>query len=166
MGVTVTRDKVGDMARAVRALTKREVLVGIPAANAARKPEDGEEGTPINNAALGYIHETGSPKQNIPARPFLLPGVEGVKDQITARLKKAGQAALSGDLSKIELALAAVGMTAQSAVQRKLVDGPFTPLKPATIAAREYAGFVGTKPLIRTGQLRQAITFVLRDKGK
>jgi hypothetical protein len=165
MGVKVTVDKTDDVMRAVKVLTKRQVLIGIPDVNAARKP-DGNDPSPIGNAALGYIHETGSPAQNIPARPFLVPGVASIKNQAIARLKKAGQAALDGDIKPIDKELNAIGLIGQAAVQQKITDGPFEPLAPRTIAARVRKGFTGIKPLLRTGQLRQAITFVLRDKGK
>lgn len=166
MGVKITKDRVAEVMRGVKALVKAEVLIGIPETRADRKPEEGEEKTPISNAAIGYISEYGSPKRNIPARPFLIPGVESIKDRAIPRLKRAGQSAIDGDSRDIAKSLIAIGIMGQSAVQKKIVDGPFTPLKPATIAAREHEGFKGTKPLIRTGQLRQAITFVLRDKGK
>src|ERR1019366_6299725 len=93
MGVKVTVDKTDDMMRAVKLLTTRRVLIGIPDVNAAREPS-ADDPSPINNAALGYIHEFGSPINNIPARPFLVPGVASIKDQAIARLKKAAQAAL------------------------------------------------------------------------
>jgi hypothetical protein len=40
----------------------------------------------------------------------------------------------------------------------------FAPLAAATLAARRRKGRTGTKPLIDTGQLRRAITYVLRRK--
>jgi hypothetical protein len=164
--VRVIKDRVAEVVETIKKLTSKEVLVGIPRENAARKPEPGEKGEPINNAALGYIHEFGAPEANIPPRPFLIPGVEKVKDQAIARLKKAGELALNGDVSKVDAQLTAVGLLAQSAVQQKIVDGPFTPLKPRTLARRAARGRTGTKPLIDTGALRQAIAFVIVKKER
>lgn len=164
MTVRITKDRVAEVLAAVKKLTAKEVLVGIPQANAERKPEPGEP--PITNAELGYIHEFGAPEANIPARPFLIPGVERIQDQAIARLKKAGQKALEGEVAQIDQQMRAVGLIAQSAVQKKITDGPFVPLKPRTIAERVARGRTGTKPLIDTGALRQSITFVVADKGK
>ena len=46
----VTKDDVAKVIGALTALTKQEVLVGIPAASAGR-----DDGSPINNAELGYL---------------------------------------------------------------------------------------------------------------
>jgi phage gpG-like protein len=164
MGVKVT-DKTDDVKRALKVLTTRRVLVGIPAVNDAREP-DGDKPNPIGNAALGYIHEFGSPAKNIPARPFLVPGVTSIRDQAIAILKKAAQKALDGDIKPIDKALMAVGLMAQVAVQNKMKDGPFVPLAARTLKARERRGRTGTAPLLDTGRLRQAIKYVIRDKGK
>lgn len=165
MGVTVTKDIVADVLRRVKELTKSEVLIGIPDANAERSSDEGDK-TPITNAGIGYVMEFGSPAQNIPARPFLIPGVENMRDAAIARLKVAGDKALSGQKSDIEKELAKVGILGQSAVRAKITDGPFQPLAPRTIKAREARGRTGIKPLIDTGQLRQSVSFVVRQKGK
>lgn len=60
----------------------KEVLIGIPMSTTERP--DGE----ITNAELGYIHEYGAPEANIPARPFLIPGVESVKGKALELMKK------------------------------------------------------------------------------
>jgi hypothetical protein len=165
MGVKVTVDKTADILRAFKALTSREVLIGIPDVNAARKA-DGDDPSPISKAAIGYIMENGSPIKNIPARPFLVPGVQSIKDKAIARLKIAGQAALEGDIKQIDKQLEAIGIMGMRAVQEKMADGPFAPLAESTLKARKRRGRTGTKPLLDTGALRQAITYVIRDKGK
>lgn len=63
------RDRSKALNDILRALNAQGVMVGIPAETAGR--DDG----PINNAAIGYILETGAPERNLPARPFLRPGV-------------------------------------------------------------------------------------------
>ena len=159
--VEVIRDNLDKMRKAVKELTMQRVMVGVPSTTAAREPEPGEK-TVINNAALGYIHEFGAPEAHIPARPFLYPGIESKKDDITAILKTAGTNALDGNLEGMTNSLNAAGLVGQSAVQAQIVDGTFESLKPATLAARRRHGRVGEKPLIDTGALRQAITFVIR----
>lgn len=163
--VRVTVDKTADLMRAIKALTKNDVLVGVPAETAMREPEPGEENPP-NNAVLGYIHEFGAPEKNIPARPFLVPGVASKQDEYAKLLKKAAQDALSGNLQPVEKAQNAVGLIAQNAVRQKITDGPFAPLSPVTIERRRAKGNVSTTPLVDTGTLRRAVTYVIREHGK
>jgi len=164
-GVRITKDNLPGLKAAVRALIRYEVLIGVPDSTAERQPEEGES-KPPSNAAIGYWMETGVPEKNIPARPFLVPGVESIKDEAVARLKAAGAAALGGEIKEIAKAQNAVGLIAQNAVRAKITEGPFAPLKPTTIAARQSRGRTGTRPLIDTGQLRNSITYVVRPKGK
>lgn len=163
MTVTVT-DNTAALMRAVRALTQSEVLVGIPADTPARASEAGDA-TPIANAALGYLMERGSPANNLPPRPFLVPGVEAIREPALARLKKAGQQALAGDVAQVDKALHAVGLMGQNAVRKKITDGPFTPLAPRTLQQRRARGRSGEKPLIDTGALRASLTYVVRKRN-
>jgi hypothetical protein len=184
IGVSVTKDNVDRMLNEINALTKTRVLVGIPAAEDARDPKDGDA---IGNAALLYIHETGSPAANIPARPTLRPGIEAYKPRAIQRLKIAAKAAIDTatavstgpkDVRRVSpigsvrsgstLAKAvldqfnAIGLEAVVSVKKQFTDGNLTPLKPATIAARKRDGFQGEKPLIRTSDLMRHINYVLR----
>lgn len=162
-------------------LPEMEVLVGIPSTNAGR------QNTPISNAVLGYVHEFGEPKHNIPPRPFLIPGVTNVLDQTAEGLRRAAEYYLNGKPDDAFKQLHAVGMRAANSVKRKITTGPFVPLKPATVAARLRKtkrgrlilsnlrskgtdlgkwGQANLKPLIDTGQMRQAVTYIVRNKGK
>ena len=163
MGVSMKRDDLPKLLAAVKLLTRRQCLVGVSDKTAARDPEPGES-SDINNATLAYIHEFGSPAQNIPARPFLFPGIENAKPQIVDLLKKAGAKALGGDIAEIDRVLNAVGIIAVDAIQQKIEDGPFAPLKPGTLAARRRRGVTRTKPLIDTAAMQASITYVIRDK--
>jgi hypothetical protein len=185
MTVKITVDKLGEVIKAISQLANKDVLVGIP--DSAPERTD----TPITNAQIGYVMETGSPANNIPARPFLVPGVASVQDEVAGRFRTAATAALSGSQPGAEAALRAAGMVAQNAVKKKINDGPFTPLSPRTIAERrrgrktqsmrksekEYAKLLaqgkteqeaqdlaGIKPLVNTGSMRNAVTFVVRKK--
>ncbi|WP_199085948.1 hypothetical protein [Bosea sp. ASV33] len=161
MTVKITKDGVPDLLKAIKALTSKEVLVGIPDTAAGR-----DDGDAISNAEIGYLMETGSPTQNIPPRPHLVPGVESARDKIEKRMKTGAQSALSGKSSDADATLTAVGITAENAVKAKITEGPFAPLSPVTIAKRKAKGRTGTKPLIDTGQYRRAITHVVRKKGE
>ena len=184
---TVVKDNLAAMLKAVDKLVKSEVLVGVPGSSGERKPgPDGK--TALSNADIGYLMEYGSPAQNIPPRPFLVPGIAAAKDKIAAQLKRGGMAALDGKEDVLLSAQMAAGAAAVSSVQATITSGAFAPLSPRTIAARAKRGQTGAKqyqklkkegvpedvllgtalvkPLIDSGQLRQAITYVIRRRGK
>ncbi len=170
----MTIDRVGLIAKAVKILTTTKVYVGIPSTRTDRR--DGE----ITNAALGYIHTYGVPNLGIPPRAFLVPGVQSVQGEISQRLVSAGKLALQGNTQAITKTYHAIGLIAQTAVKRKINDGPFTPLADSTVARRAAKGRQGAiqelanrragmapstdlvKPLIDTAQLRNSISYVIR----
>ena len=87
-GLETLHDGLPDMLRRMAAVAQRDVLVGIPA---GEQRDDGP-----TNAEIGYQNEFGSPANNIPARPHLLPGVAAVQDKVAAKLTQAADAAASG----------------------------------------------------------------------
>ncbi|WP_137653585.1 hypothetical protein [Escherichia albertii] len=163
-GVTTRVDNAKAILDALRSLTKKDVLVGIPSEDSER------DDVPFGNAGIGYLNEYGSPEQNIPPRPHL------------AQLKAAAQAALDGNASGAERALNRAGTLAVNGVRRYMTITGFTPLADSTVEARARRGRKGAtlelarraagespgtdlaKPLIDTGQYRRAITHVVRDK--
>ncbi len=160
-GVTVNVNKVPEVLSALRFLSTNRVMVGIPSTKNEREDEDGNS-SPIGNAAIGYIQEKGDPGMNLPARPWLVPGVATVNDQTTKRLKAAGNAALSGNRKKAEDQYTAIGLTAQRAVQRYIRNSSnFAPLSDRTLAARKRRGRTGKKPLIDSAQLLQHVSFII-----
>lgn len=154
--IRVTRDEVKNVITNIEAMTGKRVLIGIPDANAGRK--DG----PMTNAALGYIHENGSPARNIPARPFLIPGVEEAAPKAIEAMKKFAAQGLT-DPAAVDKGLNAAGLIAQASVKNRIRNSVgFAPLSEATLAERKRTGKKGTKPLIRTGQLMNSLTYVVR----
>ena len=137
--ISVTLDMSKALEAATRQLVKREVAIGIPGGS-ARKPEPGEKSAPPDNSLLGYIAEFGDDEKHIPARPFLLPGMEAAKPDIVSLLAKTGKAALDGSLSgtsgAVDKGLTAVGFEGVKSVKAVILSGTFAPLAPATIAAR------------------------------
>ena len=164
MAVDITKDNVKAVVKAIHDLTGKEVLVGIPREAAARENETGKYGS-FNNAAIGYINETGSPARNIPPRPHLVPGVGAVQDQIAGLLKAAAKEALAGNSQGVNSALEKIGLLAVGSVQKVITQGVAPALSPRTLSARRSRGHQGTTPLIETGQYRQHITYVVRNKG-
>ncbi|WP_238925097.1 hypothetical protein [Achromobacter insuavis] len=159
MSMTVTTDKLAQALATMAQLVKKDVLVGIPDSAPERK-----EDTPLSNAQIGYILDNGSPKANIPARPFLVPGVENVQPEIVEDFRGGAKAALDGNAAGVERALVRAGLRAQNSVRAKIQDGPFDPLAPRTLADRKKRGRTGEKPLLDTGQLRNSVTYVVRKK--
>lgn len=160
--VKVTEDRVDELIDLMHSLARKELLVGIPAASAGRVAEDGKA-PDVDNATLGYVHEYGLPEKNIPPRPFLIPGVQDAREPIAKKLEAGARQGLGGDRQAAENALDAAGLIAQSAVRRKITEGPFVPLAPRTLAGRRARGRTGEKPLIDTGQLRRSVTYVIRE---
>lgn len=153
-GLETLHDGLPDLLRRMAAVAQRDVLVGIPA---GEQRDDGP-----TNAEIGYQNEFGSPANNIPARPHLIPGVAAVQDKAVARLTQAASAAATGRMSDAERHLHAAGLIAQSSVRRTLTTAAYRPLSERTLAERRARGRTGTKPLIDTGQYRNAITYVVR----
>jgi hypothetical protein len=154
---------------AIRRLTSRQLLVGVPQ---ERDPRPGE---PIGNASLAYIHNYGSPAVGIPARPFMEPGIEQARPEINQYLREAAIAALDGDIAGIDRSLARAGMTAVDSIRGVIQAGIPPPLSPRTVARRRnrrsgssYRRRAQTPadvvPLIDTGSMLAAITYVIRNR--
>lgn len=148
----VRKDRVNEVIEAVRALGAQDVKVGFPESTSSRDDDA------INNPALAYIHEYGAPEAGVPERPFLVVGVEGSLGKITDVMKAGARAALKGN-NLAGQTLNRVGLIAQGSVQQKIVDGPFIPNLPETIRRKG-----SDRPLIDTGALRQAVSYVVEDK--
>lgn len=171
--------KAGNLTKDLARLTKDNVLVGVPSSHDARNGDSG-----INNATLAYIHDNGSPARNIPARPFMKPGINAVQKEITKLLRGGALDVLSGQSGAAEKCLHKVGLTAVSSIKNTINDGIGPPLKWGTVkgrlrnriaakgakAALEKGGdkpsMADAKPLVATGQMRNSITYVIRDKKK
>lgn len=157
--VTITKDNVNALLSNMRAMAERQVLVGVPEDKSKRKADDG-----INNAALAYIHNNGSPVNNIPARPFMEPGIEKAQPGVITLLRKGAERGLENP-NGVDSALERAGLLAVSKIRGVITSQEgFEPLSEETLAARKRKGFDGEKALIRTGQLRNSITYVVRKK--
>jgi len=175
-GLKVIFDRTSEVLAAVRTLTNTRVLVGVPAEKASRNG-------PILNSQLAYIHDNGAPEANIPARPFMKPGIKDVQNQIEEGLRKAGDLALGkGGAAAVERQFERIGTLASVAIKNKISAGIPPPLKESTLRARAARGRKGAKkelerraqgqaaslefaiPLIDTGAMRNSITYVVRKK--
>lgn len=160
VSLIVEKDNVPAFKKALETIIQEQVLVGVPATKADRK-----EG-PISNAALAYIHNTGSPAQNIPARPFMEPGIKDAQDTIVKLMKQVAQAALHGNRDAVLRGLNAVGLKVASAIKSRIQSNTPPPLSPGTIAARKRRGITRENTLIDKGELRNSISYVLQSIKK
>lgn len=162
MATRMTLDRVPEVMAAMRLLTQEAVYVGIP------DKEDGRQGGDVGNASLGYIHENGSPARNIPARPFLNPGVNKVKAQIAEELGSGASALLAGRPDAVRTSYTRAGIIAVNSVKGVITSGAgFAPLADATLKARKTrkrAPRKGEKPLIDTAQMLNSVTHVIRKR--
>lgn len=156
-GLTI-KDNSAKVYEALEAITKKRVYVGIPEDRNSRS-----DSSAFGNAAIGYLNEFGSPAQNIPARPHLVPGVQAVEARVSKMFYKGGQAALGGDIDAAEKALIAAGQVAADSVRKTIIDVIPPPLQKSTLAARRRRGHKGTTPLLETGEYKNNITFVVRE---
>jgi hypothetical protein len=182
--IKIKADTLADLKQAINLLAAHEVLVGFPEATTKRDKTADETGE-ITNASLGYIHDTGMPEQNIPARPFMQPGMESAADAAANLLgRMAKRVLVSKSSADVDAGFHRVGLTVQAALKRKINEGIPPPLADATIEARARRGRKGAKleikrraageapstqfakPLIDTSQLRNAINYVIRLRSK
>lgn len=156
----VTSDFTENFNKIVKQFKRDAVLVGIPEQDTERKEDE-----PINNATLLAINNFGSPANNIPARPVMEIGIRNAQDAIAEQFKWAAKMALSRGLDALPVYYNRLGIIASNSIKKAInaQDG-IDPPSEATLAAREAAGFKGTKALIVTGQMRNAITYVVKGE--
>ena len=126
--------------------SNKAVLIGIR--GDAGTTDDGS----MTLATLGAIHEFGTP--TIPERSFLRTGVDDAKPDIIgimeSRLAKDG----------VDKTLGLIGLTAQNAVQSKIVNLRTPANEASTIAAKG-----SSNPLVDTGGMLGSITYVVTEEN-
>lgn len=170
----------------LRRLKSRQIYVGIPEKKAARQDES------INNAQLLYIlshgvrkksmreemqpkidagmkysaayqlyiMSHGSPLWHIPPRPVLEPALEAHADAIGKLFQAVIKAACKGDEAAMQKAMKICGMAAQDYCRDWFSDprNGWPPNSPLTIKLKK-----SERPLVDTGTMRKAITYVIRE---
>jgi hypothetical protein len=160
-----TGSGLGPIEKAVAQLNRTRLLVGIPSGS-RRDPEPGEKGTPPSNGVIGYLMEFGEPEMNLPARPFLRPGVRAALPEIRKGMLRAATGALSGKPSEIKDGFDQAGLMAVDSVQRTMIAGGFAPLSDRTIEARARRRNPETGKLFQDGRSKDARSFLkLRAEG-
>jgi hypothetical protein len=153
------KSKLPDLKRSLQKLVRTDVAVGWVGANSSRP------GDSITNPELAYILSNGSPLNNIPATPLLKPCIELPENQklLTESAAKAAKLAVDGDYDGARRQLDRTGIMAENMVKRYFTssgNGTWPKNRPSTIKQKG-----SSKRNIDTGQLRAAVTHVLRDKS-
>lgn len=164
--LTVTADFTDNFNAIIKKFKRDAVLIGIPQEETIR--DAGKDGiTPlINNATLLAINEFGSPANNIPARPVMAIGIKSAQGEITNQFKKAAIDALSNGFSALTKYYERVGIIASNSVKKAInAQEGFPGPAESTLESRKAKGFPGTKSLVVTGQMRNAITYVVKPGG-
>lgn len=170
----------------IEKLSKKRIMVGIPEKNTARQNEK------INNAQLLYILSHGvrkkgmrnemqpnldagmkysaafqlylmthgSPLWHVPPRPVLEPAIEAHKDAIAQLFSAVVKAACKNDPVALRDAMINLGEAATGYCRDWFSDprNGWAPNSPVTIARKGSA-----RPMVDTGTMRKAITYVVRD---
>ncbi len=187
-GVQIKDSKIlGELDSVLQEMASLEVLVGFPEDTTDRDDDpENEDANGLTNAALGYIHDNGAPEANIPARPFMGPGIDRAQPKLEKIAEGMGRSALSSRDSKtiIQQGLHTMGLVAQSSIRGVINEGIDPPLADSTLRARAAKGRKGAeqelenrakgmpagkklaKPLVDTGQLRNAVNYVIRNRKK
>ena len=142
------KDKINDFINGVSFIINTELVVGVP-----------EESGDARSAALLYLHENGAPGANIPPRPALQIGLGSVKGEMDALMRAGKRSALRGDVESAQEYYERAGEIGASAVKGVMGTEALAPNAPRTVAKKGF-----NAPLIETGQLQGAITYVVRQK--
>ena len=169
------------------ALSRMEVLVGIPQEKSSREGEkinnaellydhtngirrraminemepELDKGTPYSVAHQMYIQAHGSPLWHSPPRPVIEPAIEapGNKEKIAAELAQVAQLAMDGKISAAKRQMHKAGSLGAKIAKGWFKDprNNWAPNSPKTIKAKG-----SERPLIDDGFMRRAITYVVR----
>lgn len=136
-------------------MARSVVTVGIHEEDGSQ--QHGDEGVTI--ADVGAWNEFGL---GVPERSFIRGWADENEELNKGRLRKIGQAVVTGHISSPTVGLKRFGVLAVGDMQKRISDGGvFEENKPSTVKAKG-----SSTPLIDDGILRSKITFKVERKGK
>lgn len=165
--LTVTSDFTERFNEIIKKFKNDSVLVGIPADNTERKPDADGKMPAINNATLLALANFGSPMNNIPAWPIMQLGITRAQAAITEQFKLAAKRGLTIGFEAVDQAYERAGIIASTSIKKVINDQEGVPPgrpNEGTLDSRKRAGFKGQKYWLVTGQMRNAITYVIKGK--
>lgn len=122
------------------------------------------DGTPI--AYVAAIQELGYPAGGIPPRPFLRPTMNDKKQDYSQLIFRAVKVSIKGNIT-LDNGLTQIGATVAGDVKLAIKAVTTPALEESTVKARARShskGKATDKPLVDTGQMLQAVSFVVEDK--
>lgn len=140
-----------------------KVLLGVPRGKmAGERQADGSivESTDTTLATVAAANEFGVPELDIPERSFLRAAITENKDYFSKVNGDSLKKCLRGEMDE-ETALKRLGVAGVGKVQAKIIEGPFVPNAPETIARKH-----SSRPLTDIGQLRQGVVFKIPGEGE
>lgn len=179
-GLQTNRAALDALRAQLEKLATTEVLVGFPQDTSERT--DDSVAAKVTNATIAYAMDHGMPERNVPARPFMYPGMESAIPQVTDKLRQMATAVSQQRYTAVDQGWHQVGLIAATAIKMKINEGIPPPLADSTLRdrlarhpsrqgeRRELAnraeggspGMTDAKPLVDTGQLRNAVNYTIR----
>src|SRR5208337_851824 len=157
------------ISRAITALSKRRLLLGVVKNDSSKS---------LDNNALGFLFEFGSPETRLPARPFLYPTLRANTSYIASAFMTAMQYALTGNTAEVDRTLSALGMTLTERLRAYILAGISPPLSKSTLrkwiieripgkrvkylknTGKQRKDY-GNTPLVVTGEFLQSLGYIL-----
>lgn len=168
------RSKIIDQDRGYNRILRELATMGSPSVTIGihgddNKPYQRGQTDPVTTAQIGTFHEfgtldrfedtspagDGSGKRGVPQRSFLRSTVDENRQKYANLITRATAQVIDGKMP-VERALGLVGAAVVGDVQQKIAKGIEPSLTEAGIKSKVKPS---TKPLIDTGQLRQAIDY-------
>lgn len=158
-GAEALKSDIFHLKKRFERFNKQGVSIGYIEAKSLKR-----EDTPLTNLKIATWQTYGT--HTIPPRPYLKPALLTNEKRIHEILEQAlVDEGLSGKTGAVNKALNIVGQLVRDKAKENITkQRNFVPLAPATIAARRRQKFDGTKALLRSGALRNAIQYVVDKK--
>jgi len=170
-------EKLQRLEKLLRSVNKQAVYIGV----VGSEHTDKDTQQTISMPELAAVHEFGAdikvtPRMraylhtqgihlkkdttqiNIPERSFLRSSIKENKEAYKIQLAQLLKKAVHGS-DAVDAVYSSIGAIAAGQAQKKISNGQLTPLTPQTIKRKG-----SSRPLYDTGQLAQAITWVVRDE--
>ena len=125
------------------------VLIGFPEGSGSY-----DTGEAVSQVAA--FQEFGT--ETIPARPFLVPGVESGNAEYLAIAEEGLTAVVDGEMSSNQV-MAQIGVMAEAKVKEFIINLSSPPNASSTIRSKK-----SSNPLIDTGSMVQSVTHVVADE--
>ena len=143
----------------IRKAEKQEAAVGFPRGKDGLGNPHYENGASILQVAIwNNFGTTRGEFNHIPSRPFMKMATKQIQE-VSAPIIQAVIAKINAGKTDGKKELEILAIQAQGIIQTVITDGGFAKNADSTIAAKE-----SEQPLIDSGDMWQAVTYVLRDK--